>query len=243
MPPPERLVRAASLFMHFERAAARGRPNICSVADNKIAVLISGRGSNMLALQRACADGRLPAQIALVLSNDPSAAGLTGAQEQGLHTEVLEPREFPNRIAYEQALGDRIEVAGAELICLAGFMRRLGAGIVKRFAGRILNIHPSLLPAFPGLEGQHQAWEHGVRYTGCTVHFVDEQLDHGPIILQQVVEVKGDDDPDELAARILEREHDTYWRAVKLYFERRLEVQGRRVIILPEARGRSKQVR
>jgi len=211
------------------------------MSHNSFAVLISGRGSNMLALQRACADGRVAARIVLVLSNDPAAAGLALAREQGLRVEALERRGFPSRAAYEQALGDRIEASGAELICLAGFMRRLGPGFVQRFRGRVLNIHPSLLPAFPGLDAQHQAWEYGARVSGCTVHFVDQQLDHGPIILQQVVEVDPRDSAESIAGRILEREHDTYWRAVQLYFERRLELEGRRVMILP--RGRSADAR
>jgi phosphoribosylglycinamide formyltransferase-1 len=196
----------------------------------KIGILISGRGSNMTALADAVASGRVPgAEIVLVLSDKPQAAGLAHARDRGLQTAVVE-RRGRTRDEHEQEIIKALRERGVELVCLAGYMRLLSPCFVGEFAGRILNIHPSLLPAFPGLDAQRQAIEHGVRVSGCTVHFVDETLDGGPIITQRVVNVEDDDTPDRLAARILAEEHRAYPEALALVVGGGYEIDGRRVL-------------
>ena len=182
----------------------------------RIAVLISGRGSNMLALSDAVRDGRIPeAEIALVISDKAGARGLELARERGIETLAIE-RRGRNREEHEREIISALRERQVDLVCLAGYMRLLSPCFIEAFRGRILNIHPSLLPAFPGLDAQRQALEHGVKVSGCTVHFVDETLDGGPIILQRTVPVLEGDTVDSLSARILEQEHQLYPEAVKL---------------------------
>jgi phosphoribosylglycinamide formyltransferase-1 len=197
----------------------------------KIGVLISGRGSNMVSIATACTAPDFPADVAVVLADTPSAAGLEKAAAMGLATTVVAPGDFADRGAFEDALAAALTDHGVEAVCLAGFMRMLTARFLDRFPGRVLNIHPSLLPAFPGLDVQQKALDHGVRFSGCTVHFVTEAMDAGPIIVQASVPVLGDDDADALAARILEQEHRAYPEAVRLLAEGRLRVVGRTVQI------------
>lgn len=197
-----------------------------------IAVLASGRGSNLGALCDAIDRGEVPARVALVLSDRTDARALDRARRRGIPHGTLLRRDSSSREAYDAALADAIEAAGARLVCLAGFLRILGPAFVRRFWGRLINIHPSLLPAFPGLEAQRQALEWGVRVTGCTVHFVDESVDSGPIILQAAVPVEPGDTVESLSARILAEEHRLYPEAVRLFAEGRLRIEGRRVRIL-----------
>jgi len=195
----------------------------------KIGILISGRGSNMVALLDAVRDGRIrDAEIALVVSDKPSAAGRMRARDRGIKTALVE-RKGRTREEHEREIIKALRAEGVELVCLAGFMRLLSPRFIEEFRGRILNIHPSLLPAFPGLDSQRQAIEHGVKYSGCTVHFVDESLDGGPIITQRIVQVLDTDTPDTLAARILHEEHLAYPEALALVCSGRYEVSGRRV--------------
>ena len=196
----------------------------------KLGVLISGRGSNMLALADAARDGRIPgAEIAIVVSDRPDAAGLAHARERGIETLAV-PRRGRAREEHEAEIIAALRERGASLVCLAGFMRLLSPAFVAAFRGRILNIHPSLLPAFPGLDAQRQAVEHGVKVSGCTVHFVDETLDGGPIVVQRVVPVSDSDTPETLAARILVEEHKAYAEAVALVVGGDYRIEGRRVV-------------
>lgn len=195
-----------------------------------IAVLISGRGSNFEALYRATRDGRLPAEIVLVLSNVSSAAGIERAQSFGLDTAVVPSRGAGSRAAHEARVRDEIERAGAEWICLAGYMRLLSADFVAAFENRILNIHPSLLPSFPGLDVQQAALDHGVRLSGCTVHLVDAGLDSGPIVGQCAVPVRSSDSAGSLAARILREEHRLYAEALRRLLVEDWRIEGRRVL-------------
>ncbi len=195
-----------------------------------IAILISGRGSNFLAIARAVETGEIPAEIALVLSNRPDAPGLTAAEERGLPTATVSEREFPGRAEHEAAVLAELDRAGTEWVCLAGYMRVLSPDFVRRYRNRLLNIHPSLLPAFPGLEAQAQALEHGVKVAGCTVHLVDEGVDSGPIVLQRTVPVRDDDDVEALAARILVEEHRAYPEALQRLLAEEWRLEGRRVI-------------
>jgi len=197
----------------------------------KIGILISGRGSNMVSIARACAAPDFPAEVAVVVADTPSAAGLENAAAMGLPTAVVAPGDFADRGAFEDALATTLADHGVEGVCLAGFMRMLTGRFLERFPGKVLNIHPSLLPAFPGLDVQQKALDHGVRFSGCTVHFVTEAMDAGPIILQAAVPVLDTDDADALAARILEQEHCVYPEAVRLFAEGRLRVAGRRVLV------------
>ncbi len=197
----------------------------------KLGVLISGRGSNMLSLARACAERGYPAQIAAVISNEPHASGLVAAADLGLATAVVDHRAFDGREPFEWALVNELRAHGAEIVAMAGFMRILGSAFLDAFSGRVLNIHPSLLPAFPGLHVHEQVLEHGARFSGCTVHLVTEELDAGPIILQAAVPVEQGDTPDTLAARVLEQEHRLYPEAVRLFAEQRVRVVGRRTEI------------
>ena len=196
-----------------------------------IGVLISGGGTNLQSIIDAVEAKKLDAKLELVLSNKPDAYGLVRARNHGLPVEVLEHKDFASREAYDQAVVDRLRARGVELVALAGFMRLLSPVFVKAYSNRIMNIHPALLPAFPGLHVQKKALEHGVRFSGCTVHFVNEECDEGPIIIQAVVPVYPDDTAETLAARILTQEHRIYPRAIQLYAEGRLHIVGRRVLV------------
>ncbi len=195
-----------------------------------IGVLISGRGSNLQAIIDAIADGRLRARIAVVISNQAAAGGLDRARAAGIETLVIPHKAYADRASYDAALAGELERREVRLVCLAGFMRLLGAGFVARFPNRVLNIHPSLLPAFPGLDAQHQAFEHGVKVAGATVHFVTAELDAGPIVAQATVVVEEDDTADTLAARILEEEHRLYPAAITRVLEGRFALHGRRLM-------------
>jgi phosphoribosylglycinamide formyltransferase-1 len=198
----------------------------------RIAVLISGRGSNMLAIADAVRDGRIPnAEIAVVVSDQRDAAGLRLAAERGIETLAV-TRSKRTRAEHEREIVALLRERGVDLVCLAGFMRLLSPCFIEAWRGRVLNIHPSLLPAFPGLDAQRQAIEHGVKVSGCTVHFVDETLDGGAIIVQRAVAVSDDDTPDTLAARILTEEHKAYPEAVALVTSGGYEIKGRRVVRL-----------
>jgi len=190
----------------------------------KLAVLISGRGSNLQALIDACAEEAFPAEIALVLSNKADAYGLERAAKAGIPTVALSHKNFADRESFDAAMSEKIEESGAELVCLAGFMRLLSDGFVRQWRDRLINIHPSLLPAFKGLHVHERTIEEGARFSGCTVHFVRPAMDEGPIISQAVVPVLADDTPDALAARILEQEHVLYPLAVRLIAEGRVRV-------------------
>jgi len=197
----------------------------------RIGILISGRGSNMVALADACAQGRIRASVAVVLSNVAGAPGLQAAATRGLETRVIDRHAGPTREARDEAMVDALRERRVDLVCLAGYMRLLSPRFVESFAGRLVNVHPSLLPAFPGLHAQKQAIDHGVKVAGATVHFVDQTLDGGPIILQAAVPVEPGDTEESLSARILEQEHRIYPEAVGLYFDNRLRIEGRRVRI------------
>ena len=186
-----------------------------------IVIVISGRGSNMQAIVEA----GIPARIAAVISNRPDAAGLAYARSKGLETAVVDHRSYGSREAFDAVLAERIDRYGADLVVLAGFMRILTDGFVRRYEGRILNIHPSLLPAFPGLHTHRRALEQGVKIHGCTVHFVTPALDHGPIVVQAAVPVLPGEDEDSLAARVLKQEHRIYPQAVRWFVEDRLDVE------------------
>jgi phosphoribosylglycinamide formyltransferase-1 len=201
----------------------------------RLGILISGRGSNMMALAAAIADGRIPgARIALVVSNVATAAGLAKAGELGLETIVLDHRG-KRREEHDRAMADALSARGVDLVCLAGYMRLLSPWFVRAFEHRILNIHPSLLPSFPGLDAQRQALDYGVTYTGCTVHLVDEQLDHGPIIEQAVVEIRPGETLESLSARILKEEHRIYPRAVARLLSGKWSVSGRKLVPAPQS--------
>lgn len=199
------------------------------MAKLKIGVLISGRGSNLQALIDAAADTAFPATIATVISNEPDVAGLARAQAAGIPTTTINHRDFPDRAAFEDALHAALGEAGVELVCLAGFMRLLTEGFVRRWWDRLINIHPSLLPAFRGLHVHEAVLAYGARFSGCTVHYVRPAMDDGPIIVQAAVPVLADDDADRLAARILAEEHRIYPLAVRLIAEGRVQVEGERV--------------
>ncbi|MEP0336665.1 MAG: phosphoribosylglycinamide formyltransferase [Alphaproteobacteria bacterium] len=190
----------------------------------KLAVMISGRGSNLQALIDATADPAFPAEIILVLSNRPGAMGLERAAKAGIPTRVIDHKEFADRAAFDREMTAAMEGAGTDLVCLAGFMRLLSDAFVDHWRDRMINIHPSLLPAFKGLEVQERVLARGARFAGCTVHYVRKEMDTGPIIVQAVVPVHPDDTPDSLAARVLEREHDIYPLAVRLIAEGRVSI-------------------
>ena len=196
-----------------------------------LGVLISGSGTNLQAIIDAIEDKRLDAVIRAVISNREDAPGLARARKHNIPAEVLDHKKFASREAYDQALIDILQARGVELVILAGFMRLLSPLFVKSFSNRIMNIHPSLLPSFGGLHGQKQAADYGVRFAGCTVHFVNEECDQGPIIIQAVVPTFPDDTEESLSARILQQEHRIYPRAIQLYSEGRLRVAGRKVFV------------
>ncbi len=198
-----------------------------------VGVLISGRGTNLQAIIDAIASGQLEARIAVVVSNRPDAPGLARAQAAGIETLVIDHRDtarFPTREAYDREVVRELKTRGVELVCLAGFMRLLSPEFIRAYPNRILNIHPSLLPAFPGLHAQRRAWEHGVKVSGATVHLVTEELDAGPIIVQEPVPVHDDDTPETLEARILTVEHRLYPEAIRIVLEGRWRLDGRRFV-------------
>ena len=197
----------------------------------KIAVLASGSGSNLQAIIDEIKSGFFPVELALVLSDKPQAYALQRAEAAGVPTKVLLPADFASREDYDAELVRLLKASGAEAVALAGYMRLVTPVFLQAFPHRVLNIHPALLPSFPGLHGQRQAFEYGVKVAGCTVHFVDEGMDSGPIILQAPVPVLEDDDADSLAARILEQEHIIYPLALRLLAEGKLLIEGRRVRI------------
>ena len=198
--------------------------------NRRIGVLISGRGSNLQAIIDSIAAGRLDAEIAVVISNREHAAGLERARAAGIETLHIDHKRYPSREAFDLAVVAALKQRGVSLVCLAGFMRLLSAAFVEAFPNRILNIHPSLLPAFVGLDGQRQAWEYGVKVSGATVHVVTPELDAGPIVLQAVVPVRDDDTPDTLAARILAEEHRIYPEAIDIMLAGGWRIEGRRFI-------------
>ena len=199
------------------------------MADLKTAVLISGRGSNLQALIDACAGPDYPAKIVLVISNKPEAMGLERARLAGIASQLIDHREFAEREDFDAAITQALEAAGAELVCLAGFMRVLGEAFVERWHDRVINIHPSLLPAFKGLNTHERAIDAGIRITGCTVHYVRPAMDDGPIIVQAAVPVLPEDDAEILAARILAAEHQCYPMALRLIAEGRARVVNEKV--------------
>lgn len=204
----------------------------CAYTDpgmKRIVILISGRGSNMEALLDACGAERWPAQVVAVVSNRPGAAGLRHAADRGIATAVVDHRSHPDRPRFDAALAEVVDAFAPDLVVLAGFMRILGEAFVRRYEGRLLNIHPSLLPAFPGLHTHRRALEAGCAVAGATVHFVTPELDHGPIVLQSVVPVRHDDDESTLAARVLATEHVIYPRAVRWFVQGQIRLEGGRV--------------
>lgn len=196
----------------------------------RIGILLSGRGSNFEALAESVAAGRIPgAEIAIVISNREGAPGIEKARQRGIEARVI-PSKGLQREEYDRQVAAALQEKQVELVCLAGYMRLLSPWFVREFPNRILNIHPSLLPSFPGLEAQKQAWEHGAKVSGCTVHFVDENLDAGAIIAQAVVPIHDDDTPETLSERILREEHRIYTEAVKLVLSGEYRIEGRRVL-------------
>jgi len=205
----------------------------------RIGVLLSGRGSNFEALADSVAAGRIPdAEIAVAVSNREGAPGIDRARARGIETRVI-PSKGLQREEHDRLVAAALEERRVDLVCLAGYMRLLSPYFIQKFPQRILNIHPSLLPAFPGLEAQRQAHEYGVKFTGCTVHFVDENLDAGPIVAQAVVSVRDDDTPETLAARILTEEHRLYTEAVRLVLSGKFRIEGRRVIAAEASRAKA----
>ena len=196
----------------------------------RLGILISGRGSNLEAISSQIEDGELDAEIAVVISSRPDARGLEMARARGLVTASI-PSKGMDRDVYDRLLLQELQSRQVDFVCLAGFMRLLSAGFIRQFPNRILNIHPSLLPAFPGLDAQHQALAYGVKYTGCTVHFVDEELDAGPIVIQAAAPVLADDDVETLSARILKEEHRIYPEALRIVLSGRFRIEGRQVIV------------
>jgi phosphoribosylglycinamide formyltransferase-1 len=202
---------------------------------HRLAVLISGRGSNLQAILDATAAGRLNADVASVVSDRADAAGLVRAREAGIDAAHLDPKRFADRDSYDRAIVDHLRPLGIDLICLAGYMRIVGPVLRDAYPDRIVNIHPSLLPSFPGLHAQRQALEHGVRVAGATVHLVNGSLDAGPIVLQAAVPVLDGDDEERLSARILAEEHRIYPEAIRMLLEEPWSVTGRRVVRRPPA--------
>ncbi len=196
----------------------------------KLGILLSGRGTNFEAIANSIETGRIEAEIAVVIANRPDARGLELARERGLKAALI-PSKGLDREVYDRMVAAELKQNAVDLVCLAGYMRLLSAAFVREFPLRILNIHPSLLPSFPGLEAQHQALEHGVKVSGCTVHFVDEFLDAGPIVIQRTVPVLDEDTETTLAARILEQEHQAYTEAIRVVLSGNFRIAGRRVLI------------
>ncbi|UCG39310.1 MAG: phosphoribosylglycinamide formyltransferase [bacterium] len=203
----------------------------------RVAVLISGGGSNLQSIIDAVESGYLDLEISVVISNKEEAFGLTRARNHGIPTAVVRHGDFDSREEFERALIQTLDSRSVDLVVLAGFMRVLTPLFVRHYHHRIMNIHPALLPSFPGIHGQEQAFDYGVRFTGCTTHFVDEGTDTGPIILQAVLPVLPDDTVQTLAARILKEEHRIYPESLRLWSEGRLRIEGRKVVILPGKPG------
>ncbi len=203
----------------------------------KVGVLVSGRGSNLQALLDACADPAFPAEIALVISNVAGVYALERAARAGVPTQVIPHKSFPSREAFDTAMDAALRAAGVEIVCLAGFMRLLTSGFVEGWAGRMINIHPSLLPSFKGLHTHERALELGVKLHGCSVHLVTPALDDGPILVQAAVPVLSTDTPDSLAARVLEQEHKAYPLALRLVAEGRVTVDGARAVVDAPGQG------
>jgi phosphoribosylglycinamide formyltransferase-1 len=194
-----------------------------------LGVLISGRGSNLQAIIDACEGGKIPAKVAVVVSNDPDAGGLERAKKHTIPAVVIDNRQFKDKNTYELEIVKELKKHGVELVCLAGYMRIVGPVLLEHFPHKIVNIHPSLLPSFPGLHAQRQALDHGVTVTGCTVHFVDEGCDTGPIIIQSAVPVKENDTEETLSERILQQEHHIYPLAIEFIAKDKLKIEGRLV--------------
>ena len=197
--------------------------------DFKMGVLASGRGTNLQAIIDAIENGEVDARITLVLSDQPDAPALDRANKHGIESMWLDPKQFSGKMEYDRAVAGKLKEKGVDLVCLAGYMRILGPEFIRTFEGKIINIHPSLLPAFPGLNVQQKAIDYGVKFSGCTVHFVNEEVDAGPIILQAVVPVHESDDAGSLAERILVQEHLIYPRAIQLIAENHLRIDNRKV--------------
>lgn len=200
--------------------------------NRKLGILISGRGSNLQAIIDAIAEGRLDATIGVVISDRAGAAGLARARDAGIKAITFDHKAYGARAEHERAVVRELRARDVTLVCLAGYMRLLGPDFLAAFPNRILNIHPALLPAFPGVDAQRQAWEHGVKVSGATVHLVNADLDAGPIVLQAAVPVSDDDTPETLAARILAEEHRIYPEAIKIVLDGKYTIEGRRVIRL-----------
>jgi phosphoribosylglycinamide formyltransferase-1 len=194
-----------------------------------IAVLVSGRGSNFQAIVDACESGEIDGAVRLMVTDSETAPALDRAKKHGIKSVFLDPKRFPDKESYDRNLAGLLEEHSVDLVCLAGFMRILGPDLVRRFSGRIMNVHPSLLPSFPGLNAQRQALQYGVKWTGCTVHFVDEGVDTGPIIFQTAVPVLDTDTETDLSDRILKEEHALYVKAIRAFSENRLRIENRRV--------------
>jgi phosphoribosylglycinamide formyltransferase-1 len=197
----------------------------------RLGLLISGRGSNMLAIAEACASGRIPARVALVISDDPAAPGLAAAAARGITTRALPWADSRSRKDHDMKMAVALKEHAVDLVCLAGYMRLLSPAFVREFPGRIMNVHPALLPSFPGLHAQRQAVAYGVRISGVSIHYVDDGLDSGPIILQATVPVYQEDTEETLSARILKEEHRIYPEAIGLHLANRLRIEGRKVRI------------
>lgn len=195
----------------------------------KIGILVSGRGTNLQAIMDAIKNGELNARITVVLSDKKEAPALARAQKNGIETAYLDPKQFTGKKEFDLAMAQELKDRQVDLVCLAGYMRILGPEFIKKFEGKIINIHPSLLPAFPGLNVQQKAIDYGVKFSGCTVHFVSEEVDGGPIILQAVVPVHESDNAETLAERILIQEHLIYPRAIQMIAENRLHIENRKV--------------
>ena len=196
-----------------------------------LGVLVSGSGTNLQAIIDASESGRIDAEVKVVISDVPEARALERARKHNIPAVAIERKGFENKKAFESEIVKALGEHGAELVCLAGFMRIIGDTLLSAFSNRIINIHPALLPSFPGLDGQKQAFDYGVKVSGATVHFVDEKTDHGPIICQTAVEVFEDDTLEALKARILEQEHIIYPKAIQLIAEERVAIEGRRILI------------
>jgi len=199
--------------------------------DFKLGVLASGRGSNLQAIINHIEKEDIPARIAVILSNKKDAPALDRGRKHGIESRFVDPKLFADKTAYDAELASILKDHSVDLVCLAGYMRILGKGFIRSFEGKIINIHPSLLPAFPGLDVQQKAIDSGVKVSGCTVHFVNEEVDAGPIILQAAVPVKDGDDAEALSARILEQEHIIYPHAIRLIAEGRIRIEQNRVVL------------
>jgi len=198
----------------------------------RLGVLASGRGSNLQSIMDAAAAGKINAEVAVVISDNKDAYALERARQGGIPAKFVNPEEFASKSEYENAIVEILNRHRVGLVCLAGYMRLVSKVMLDAFPNKIMNIHPALLPAFPGLHGQEQAWRYGVKFSGCTVHFVDEGMDTGPIIIQAVVPVLDDDTVETLSARILEQEHVIYPEAIRRFAEGRLKIAGRKVFTI-----------